>query len=168
MDLWVSFSVGLAAPTASLAVRSVALHNQVTGRGDMPGNACAPGAVALDSDLRRARAVGVRREFEAEKSRLLKEQSHYETALDQLRESGSPEEVAAELRLADKPHVRALRAPWGEVYRTPRSVAADGAAHLLVRRVESRFTVDTGGRASGRRGDSSAAEARSRLRRLTE
>lgn len=36
-----------------------------------------------------------RREFEAEKARLLKEQSHYARALEQIRKTGTPEEVAA-------------------------------------------------------------------------
>lgn len=36
-----------------------------------------------------------RREFEAEKSRLIKEQSHYTRALEQIRQTGTPEEIAA-------------------------------------------------------------------------
>lgn len=36
-----------------------------------------------------------RREFEAEKARLLKEQSHYARALEQIRQTGTPEEIAA-------------------------------------------------------------------------
>lgn len=36
-----------------------------------------------------------RKEFEAEKARLLKEQAHYATALERIRKTGSPEEVAA-------------------------------------------------------------------------
>jgi hypothetical protein len=36
-----------------------------------------------------------RKEFEAEKARLLKEQAHYRTALERLRQTGTPEEVAA-------------------------------------------------------------------------
>jgi hypothetical protein len=36
-----------------------------------------------------------RKEFEAEKARLLKEQAHYATALDRIRQTGSPEEIAA-------------------------------------------------------------------------
>lgn len=36
-----------------------------------------------------------RKEFEAEKARLLKEQAHYVTALERIRQTGSPEEVAA-------------------------------------------------------------------------
>lgn len=36
-----------------------------------------------------------RREFEAEKARLVKEQAHYTRALDQIRATGTPEEVAA-------------------------------------------------------------------------
>jgi hypothetical protein len=36
-----------------------------------------------------------RKEFEAEKARLLKEQAHYATALERIRQTGSPEEIAA-------------------------------------------------------------------------
>lgn len=36
-----------------------------------------------------------RKEFEAEKARLLKEQAHYATALERIRQMGSPEEIAA-------------------------------------------------------------------------
>lgn len=43
-----------------------------------------------------------RKEFEAEKARLLKEQAHYSSALESLRATGSPEEVAAaEARLVE-------------------------------------------------------------------
>jgi hypothetical protein len=43
-----------------------------------------------------------RKEFEAEKARLLKEQAHYLSALQRIRETGTPEEVAAaEATLAD-------------------------------------------------------------------
>jgi hypothetical protein len=43
-----------------------------------------------------------RREFEAEKSRLLKERAHYEKALERVRTSGTPEEVAAaEAKMAE-------------------------------------------------------------------
>ncbi len=43
-----------------------------------------------------------RKEFEAEKARLFKEQAHYQTALLRIRETGSPDQIAAaEQRLAD-------------------------------------------------------------------
>lgn len=43
-----------------------------------------------------------RKEFEAEKARLFKEQSHYTTALERIRQTGSPDEVAAaEAKLAE-------------------------------------------------------------------
>jgi hypothetical protein len=43
-----------------------------------------------------------RKEFEAEKARLFKEHSHYATALERIRQTGSPDEVAAaEAKLAE-------------------------------------------------------------------
>lgn len=43
-----------------------------------------------------------RRDFEAAKAKLLKEQTHYLTALEKLRQTGTPDEIAtAEQRLAD-------------------------------------------------------------------
>jgi hypothetical protein len=43
-----------------------------------------------------------RKEFEAEKARLLKEQGHYATALERIRQTGTPDEIAAaEAKLAE-------------------------------------------------------------------